>query len=221
MRFGKRLLPIFTALFVITGCAAVKPYGEETPDLPSTTASSIRARGVVEMKKDSFSARGRAVILAEAPGSFRIEVFGPFGQVAALVASDGERLLINSEGKTNVFLWGDSRIPYTFKAQEAVSFLTGGPMEHETDGLPGARSITDKKGRLSEYSRAIEGRPDLKVTLGEYRSVQGAAVPFRISFEDGRQGLTIKYTEVEINYPFENGFFKVEAPSEQGAKEVD
>lgn len=221
MRFGKRLLPIFTALLIITGCAAVKPYGEEAQDLPSTTASSIRARGVVEMKKDSFSARGRAVILAEAPGSFRIEVFGPFGQVAALVASDGERLLINSEGKTSVFLWGDSRIPYTFKAQEAVSFLTGGPVEQETDGLSGASSIMDGKGRLSEYTRETEGRPVLKVTLGEYKLIHGAAVPFMISFEDGRRGLTIKYTEVEINYPFENGFFKVEAPSEQGAKEVD
>lgn len=221
MRFGKGLLPIFTALLLISGCAAVKPYGEEAPGLPSITASSIRARGVVEMKKDSFSARGRAVIQAQAPGSFRIEVFGPFGQVAALVASDGERLLINSEGKTSVFLWGDSRIPYTFKANEAVSFLTGGLLEDETGALPGARSKMDGKGRLREYTREIEGRPDLKVTLAEYRSVQGAAVPFMISLEDGRRGLTIKYTEVEINYPFENGFFKVEAPSDQGAKEVD
>ena len=204
-------------MLLVTGCAGVKPYGEEAPAKVGTTASSIRARGVVEMKKDSSSASGRAVILAQAPGSFRIEVFGPFGQVAALVASDGERLLVNSEGKTSVFIWGDPAIPYTFKPEEAVSFLTGGIMAQETGGL----ARTDEKGRLVEYARPIEGRPGLRVTLSDYRPVHGAPVPFRINLEDGTRVLTIKYTEVEINHPFENGFFKVEAPSEQGAKEVD
>lgn len=204
------------ALLSLAGCAATGPL-EKTAYAPGTPVSSIRARGVVELKKDSFSARGRAAVIAQAPGSFRIEVFGPFGQTAALFASDGERLLVRSEGTTSLFFWGDPAIPYSFNAREAVSSLTGAPVAEETGGL----SMFDGNGRLSEYTREVQGRAPLRVTLDEYTLVDGAAIPFRISFEDGRRVITIKYTEVEVNPPFENGFFKVEAQSEQGAKEVD
>lgn len=215
MRPAKNLLAA-AAAFVLTGCAAA-PVVEKAPFTQGVAASSIRAKGVVEMKKNYFSAKGRASILAQAPGSFRIEVFGPFGQAAALVASDGERLLVNSEGKTSVFLWGDPGIPYSFNAKEAVSFLTGAPVADDTGGL----SRFDGNGRLSEYTREIKDKQALRVTLDEYNMVGGASIPFRISLEDGKRALTIKYTEVEVNPPFESGFFKVEAPSDQGAKEVD
>lgn len=215
MKAATRLLAA-AALLSIAGCAATWPL-EKASYAPGAPVSSIRARGVVELKKDSFSARGRATIIAQAPGSFRIEVFGPFGQTAALFASDGERLLMSSEGATSVFLWGDPAIPYSFNAKEAVSSLTGASVADETGGF----SRFDGNGRLSEYTREVPGRAPLRVTLDEYALVDGAAVPFRISFEDGRRVITIKYTEVEVNPPFENGFFKVEAQSEQGAKEVD
>jgi len=215
MKAVKSLLAA-AALLSVAGCAATGPL-DKAAYAPGATASSIRARGVVELKKDSFSARGRAAVMAQAPGSFRIEVFGPFGQTAALFASDGERLLVSSEGKTSLFFWGDPAIPYSFNAKEAVSSLTGAPVEEEAGGF----SRFDGNGRLSEYTREVQGRPPLRVTLDEYALVDGAAVPFRISLEDGRRTITIKYTEVEVNPPFENGFFKVEAQSEQGAKEVD
>lgn len=206
---GKRLLSILAALLILSGCAAFKPPAEEPQGPPKLAASSIRARAVVEIKKNN-SAAGRAAILAKAPGSFRIEVIGPFGQSAALIASDGQTLFISSDGKTSEFLWGDPEIPYSFKAGEIVSFLTGSP---DAAGTPGAAIARDEWGRLREYTRAVEGKAGLKVTLGDYREVSGAHIPFLIRIEDGTRELVIKYTEVEINPPLEEEFFQLKAGS--------
>ncbi len=194
----------------------MKTPGEAPLGPPSIDASSIRAKAVVELKKGSFSAAGRAAVFARAPGSFRIEVFGPFGQSAALIASDGERLLVASGGKTDLFLWGDPAIPYSFEAREAVSFLTG----RRTTLASGALETRDAWGRLLEYSRDAGGR-GLKVTLGEYREVAGAHIPFFIKIEDETRELVIKYTDAEVNPLLEDGFFELEAYSDRGPKEVD
>lgn len=220
MRSGKRLLSIFAVFLVLSGCAAMKPAGEEPLGPPTITASSIRARAVVELKKDASTAAGRAAILAKAPGSFRIEIFGPFGLTAALIASDGQKLFINSDGQVSEFFWGDPEIPYSFKAEEVVSFLTGAPYPPALD-MPGVSASRDDRGRLREYSRASEDRDGLKVTLGEYREVDGAHIPFLIRIKDGKRDLAIKYTEVEINPFIEEDLFSLEAHSDRGSKEVD
>lgn len=220
MRSGKRLLSIFAVFLLLTGCAAMKPSGEEPLGPPKLTASSIRARAVVELKRDASTAAGRAAILAKAPGSFRIEVFGPFGLTAALIASDGQKLFVNSEGQLNEFFWGDPEIPYSFEAQEVVSFLTGAAVMPTMDA-PGVNASRDEWGRLREYSRTSEGRDGLKVTLGEYREVGGAHIPFLIRIEDGKRDLAIKYTEVEINPFIEEDLFSLEAHSDRSSKEVD
>jgi len=216
----KRLLPLLAVFLILSGCAAMKPAGEEPLGPPKLAASSIRARAVVEIKKNEFTASGRAAILAKAPGSFRIEVFGPFGMTAALIASDGQKLFVNSDGEISEFFWGDPEIPYSFEAEEVVSFLTGAPNPPTLD-TPGIKASRDGWGRLREYSRAVEGRDALLVTLGEYREVNGAHIPFLIRIEDGKRDLAIKYTEVEINPLIEGDLFKSEARSDQGSKEVD
>lgn len=221
MRLEKRLLALFTVILLISGCASLKPAFEEAERPPSVVPTSMRARAIVEVKRGVFTVAGRASILAKAPRSFRIEVFGPFGQAMMLLASDGERLYVSSEGKTKEFHWGDPDIPYSFEAGEAVSFLTGSPRPAEAGLSPNINETRDRWGRLTEYSKAAEGRPTLKVTLSEYRDINGAHIPFRIRIEDGKRDLTIKYMEAEINPPLDEELFRLEASSDRGPKEVD
>lgn len=216
MRPGKNSLLLIAFLLVFSGCAALRPHGEAPSGPPEIDASSVRARAVVELRKGSFSAAGRAAIFARAPGSFRIEVFGPFGQAAALIASDGEKLLVDSGARADLFPWGDPEIPYSFEAREAVSFLTGSRAALSSGG----RETRDPWGRLLGYARAAGDR-QLKATLGEYREVAGAHIPFFIRIEDGERELVIKYTDVEVNPLLEDGFFELEAYSDRGPKEVD
>lgn len=221
MRPGKSLLSLFAIVILLSGCASLKPAGEKAVKPPTVVPSALRARAVVEMQRDLFTVAGRASILAKTPGSFRIEVFGPFGQRAFLMASDGEHLYISSEGKIKEFLWGDPDIPYSFEADEAVSFLTGGPRPVEAAMAPDVSEKRDDWGRLREYTRTTGGRPDLKVTLGDYRNISGAHIPFLIRIEDGRRVLTIKYMEAEVDPLLDEGLFRLEAHSDRGSKEVD
>jgi hypothetical protein len=216
----KRLLPFLAAFALLCGCAAVKPAGEEPAGPPKLKASSIRARAVVEVKRKTFTAAGRAAILAKAPGSFRIEVFAPFGQTAALIASDGQKLLVDSDGVAREYLWGDPEIPYSFEAEEVVSFLTGG-QNLLSPASSVASETRDEWGRLREYYRPATDGNALKVTLAEYREVNGAHIPFHIRIEDGRRDLAIKYTEVEIDPLLGDDLFELEAHSDPGPKEVD
>jgi hypothetical protein len=216
----KKLLTSVAAFTLLCGCAAIKPAGEEPVGPPKLMASSIRARAVVEIKRKTFTAAGRAAILAKAPGSFRIEVFAPFGATAALIASDGQRLLVDSDGTAREFLWGDPEIPYSFEAEEVVSFLIGG-QRSLAPASSGARETRDEWGRLREYYRPAEDGDSLKVTLTEYREVNGAHIPFHIRIEDGRRDLAIKYTEVEIDPLLGDDLFELEAHSDPGPKEVD
>ncbi|MBI5587474.1 MAG: hypothetical protein HY889_03800, partial [Deltaproteobacteria bacterium] len=47
---------------------------------------TLKATASVEIER-SVVLSGRAVVLAQSPGSFRIEVQGPFGSVMALLVS--------------------------------------------------------------------------------------------------------------------------------------
>lgn len=199
----------------------MRPAGEDILTPPTIIPSSLRAKAVVEIKKNVLTIAGRASILAKAPGSFRIEVVGPFGQTMMLLASDGTKLYISSEGKIKEFLWGDPDIPYSFEAGEAFSFLTGAPGPKEAGYKPNAIETRDKWGRLTGYTKTVEGRDGLKVTLGEYRDIGGAHIPFRIRIEDGKRDLTIKYTEAEVNPQLDEELFMLTAPPDRGAKEVD
>jgi len=198
----------------------MRPAAEEALAPPTVIPSTLRASAVVEMKRN-FTIAGRASILVKAPDSFRIEVTGPFGQTAMLLASDGERLYSSSDGKIKEFLWDDPDIPYSFEAEEAVSFLTGSPRPREAQLGPGATEARDNWGRLKEYTKTAEGRPELKATLGDYRDINGAHIPFLIRIEDGRRTLTIRYTEAEVNPQIDEGLFSLGAGPERGSKEVD
>lgn len=220
MKLGKRLLAFYAVIVLLSGCAAVQPAGEQALTPPTVIPSTLRAKAVVEMTRNMTIA-GRASILVKAPGSFRIEVTGPFGQTAMLLASDGARLYTSSDGKVNEFLWGDPEIPYSFEADEAVAFLTGSPRPLQAALPPNVIEKRDNWGRLKEYTKAVEGRPGLKVTLGNYKDINGAHIPFLIRIEDGRRTLAIKYSEVEVNPPIDEGLFSLEARSDRGSKEVD
>lgn len=208
------LMPI-----VLLGCAALRPPAEPIVTSPAVTPESIRAKAVVQMKK-TLSVKGRAVILARSPDSFRIEVFGPFGHTAALLASDGSSLFTITEDGPESYDRHKADLPYSLEPEDIVSFLLGNPrvgVEARADVEAGR----DDNGRLRVFTRTFEGRPSLKVMLDDYREVSGAHIPYRITMDDGDKTLVITYREVEVNPPLEDELFQIGTETAPEGKEVD
>lgn len=189
------------------GCAAVQPPPVVEPVKVLPAPLSIRAEASVEVDRPAVALNGRAVVLAKSPGSFRIEVLGPFGLASALLVSDGKTVYLLSGGKSRRYSSGDPGVPYSFKPDEAVSYLTGSVREAAECGCEVSK---DAHGRASKVVKSEDGSPVLTVTLADYRAVAGADVPFDIKIAHKKETLRIRYTSVEVNPALEAGFFSTE-----------
>jgi len=219
---ARHRLSVLTVLVFIAGCAGVKP--PEKPDLPGLVPSSLRAEATVEIKR-AFSVVGRARVLAKSPASFRVEVFGPFGQTAALLGSDGETIyMLTDEG---VVEYGrdatlkDGEIPYPLKPEEIVSFLLGTPLAESENGRQATEASRDEYGRLKSFTRDVEGRPPLKVAIEDYRVISGANIPGKITIDDGKRSVMIRYREIEVNPGLDEEAFRFTGAGTAESNKVD
>ena len=209
----RSLLAVCSFLIAVTGCAGIKPPKELPP--PGRVPYSIRAQAVVEIKR-LIPVSGRANVIAKSPASFRIEVFGPFGQTAALLSSDGETTYVLTEKGIEEFRKGDADVPYSLAPEDITSLLIGGTTAG-TQALVGADIRRDDAGRLKSFSKATPGKEDLNVSLDDYRDVAGAHIPFIITIENGKRKIEIKYKAVEVDPDIDDGVFK---PDTAAAEEV-
>lgn len=205
---------------LLIGCAALRPPEKEPVGPPVIAPSSLRAQAVVEVRRNA-SMSGRAQVLAKSPSSFRIEVFGPFGQTAALFASDGEAVYVLTEDGLETYGMDGPGAPYSLDPEDIVSFLLGVPRLAEGAGAPDVTAATDGHGRLRTFTRTVEGLPALKVVLDDYRAVDGAHIPFSITIDDGKRTVAIKYREVEVNPGLDQAVFSLRGPGAAGGKQVD
>lgn len=192
----KALFPLIVCAVVMFGCASVTPP-VPTPGLERPTVKSIeslQATGVVIVKK-GLTMSGRATVLVQRPGSFRIEISGPFGQTVVLLISDGQSFYIYSSGDEQTMQWDDPLMPYPIKAQELVSLMTGA-IASTSDEAMQAKITKDRVIKIEKTGP--DGAP-FEVMLSDYRDESGIFLPFNIKLTRGIEELTIKYSKVEVN----------------------
>ncbi len=201
---------ILFALITISGCAHKKPA---VPDLAAVRlpGETLRAEAVVEMDR-TLLASGKARIYAQAPGSFRIEVKGPFSQVVALFASDGYTLHTFTDGVERFYPAGSPDAPLPFSNAEIVSLLMGLDLKPLKDA--GFEVEADRKGRPVKAEKHISGNDGgtVIVLFSDYRDTGGREIPFEISIQSPRlDRIRIRYSSVETGSDFDEGFFDIEA----------
>jgi len=200
---------LLLALVVLPGCATMQTgqRGAVAPQAAGKATGppaprSIKASAVVEINR-IFTVKGRALIAAQRPDRFRIEVLGPMNSTVALFVSDGTGLYIFSDGQSARYYWNDARVPFPFRPEEVVDALLGArPADEAAYGY-----ATDDEGRVTELIKHQEDKDVLRAEMTDYRKVSGRQVPFFITMKDRRKDLGVRYSSVEVDPDFAPGFF--------------
>jgi hypothetical protein len=171
----------------------------------------------------------RQAVAVTAPDRFRLELFSPVG-IAALVTTDGQRLAAYLPQEKTIYRGAASPLNAArflrvlLSATQVASLLLGLPLlPWDTDegavrfdpesGLyeltvptPGGGTqhfvFEQKLRRLVSWEvQNADGHPLARMTLADYRAVQGQDFPFEIALADlqGNQEATIYYEQVELN----------------------
>ncbi len=208
MRLG---LGLALSALLLSGCAISRP-GTDLIDYRAGWPDTIRAEAVVEVNNGK-RLRGRAVILAKKPDSFRVEVLAPFGRLIALLLSDGEDLTVFANGGLKTYKWNDPALPYPFTSEEFVSFLLGkndwAPRNPDASAGGTYKITRNESGNIANLVKFKEGSPVLNVSMSDYKAASGYVLPYRISLKDSRRTLGIKYTGIEVNPALRDEVFKI------------
>ena len=191
----------------MTGCSIplkssrVTQSGEQTLRPPAALVQSLRARAVIRLsgnKEREFT--GKAVVLVKGPDKVRLEIFDLFGQMAAVIVSDGHALSVFSNNNSKFFTRDEKR-PLIFQAPELANFLMG--VEAASEEFHAGRTALDySQGGL--YSR--------KILFEDFRDLEGALFPFSLSVEDGRERFSVSYSSIELNPELDDSLFNHIAP---------
>jgi hypothetical protein len=192
-------------------------------------------------KDNAQKGTARQAVAVTAPDRFRLELFSPVG-IAALVTTDGQRLAAYLPQEKTIYRGAASPLNAArflrvmLSATQVASLLLGLPLlpwdaDEGTvrfDSESGLYELTVPmpgggaqhfvfEGKLRRFVRwevqNTDGHPLARMTLADYRAVQGQEFPFEIALVDlqGNQEATIYYEQVELNPPLPPTLFTLAA----------
>ena len=230
-----------TLLFLLAACQAPIPSATELPEndpraaslmaaLETTAANrrSLRAEARFSLDAPDLRLRRPERLVVERPAKLRVEISGLFGQVAAVLVTDGERyqFLEASRGQIEqgvvdaALLWRLARID--LEPQEAVSLLLGAPeplpgfartgavalsdgsLAVSLGGGNGARQhfLFDAKGRPTRVTLSdADGEPVWDARFENYKEVNGTffAHDILLTFPRVDAHASVQFKKVELN----------------------
>ena len=236
-------------LLVLAACRTpVSPTSVLSPDDPRPAAwmraledtakqrQSLRAEARFSLDAPDLRFRRPERLVVARPAKLRVEVQGLFGQVAAVLATDGQRYQWFEASKRKIeegvvdeaLLWRLARIDLT--PTQAVSLLLGAPVP-----LPGfsrtaaewtgegtmvvrfsgprggsQRFVFDAAGRPTEVSaQAPDGARIWEARFAGYEQVDGVAFAHEVSLEFPRVNAhaSVRFRRVELNPALSAGTF--------------
>lgn len=228
---------------VRTANTAPLPKPEEalaTLRAQSQSRKSLRAMGKVTYFGKEGRVRVKAALLAERPGSFRVETISPFEQPLDVMTCDGERLWLLSGGRLREGPATPENIarllPLLMRPEEVVGTLLGGvPLgatfkptalawaEDQKRWVLTMEGLSKEIGELTidparkivEQMRILEpdGSVRLQVGFEDFETVSGAEFPRKIHIEmpKAKMDVKIKMVEFELNVALQEKFFRLQA----------
>lgn len=212
--------------------------------LAEEAAARRSLRGVVRLSVDAEDASWRTTqrILALRPSRLRVEVMGLFGQVAAVLTTDGHTYQFAEAGRPGVergrvtpdLLWQIARVDLA--PEVAVGLLLGAPLPTDGREVVAARELEDgeirvrlddERGRIRQElafdgaGRLVgvdawdaRGAPSYEARFEEFRDVGGQAFADRVDLRFPRTGAraSVRFRGVELNPEIAPRLFFLEGP---------
>jgi outer membrane lipoprotein-sorting protein len=203
--------------------------------------TSLRGLARIVYKDTVEKGTARQAIAVAAPDRFRLELFSPIG-IAALVTTDGHTLAAYLPQEKTIYRGAASPLNAArflrvmLSASQVTSLLLGLPLlpldadggtvrldSHEemyvlTLPIPGGGvqifTFDQKMLRLARWEvQTANGNVLARMTLADYRTVQGQTFPFEIMLADlqGNQEATIYYEQIELNPSLSSTLFTLAA----------
>lgn len=203
--------------------------------------TSLRGLARIVYKDTAEKGTARQAVAVAAPDHFRLELFSPIG-IAALVTTDGQTLAAYLPQEKTIYRGAASPLNAArflrvmLSASQVTSLLLGLPLlplnadegtvrldpQEEmyllTLPIPGGGmqifTFDRKMRRLAGWEvQTADGNTVARMTLADYRTVQGQTFPFEIMLADlqGNQEATIYYEQLELNPALPSTLFTLAA----------
>jgi len=199
--------------------------------LEATASARSSLQGALQLSLDAPDLQFRRPqrLALRRPADLRVEVLGLFGQIAAVLVTNGttyqtfdaSRGTVESGDVTPDLLWRTARV--ALQPAEAIDLLLGAPRPSEAATFAGAFSLTkggvsldfrdaqgrlreqfsfDVAGRLAEFVRFREnGSVAWTANFADYRDVSGSPFAFdvRLSFPDRDAKASLRFDHAALD----------------------
>ncbi len=207
-------------LLTLTGCSIkntrnATPYPKEPVPATKEIKSPDSLTAMLRFSSKQRGLKGRAALTIKSPDLIRVEIYGVMGQILTVIAGDSNDCKVYSKGIIKECNWDEPELSGLLTPQNLVPILLGkGELAFKDSAQ--RQSSLDGYGRLTRiiaspkatrvglgtnkknYQRAWQREP-VKITIGDYRIVDGLRVPFSFNL-DGKGGqLTINYYTLQTN----------------------
>lgn len=231
----------------LTDPAAVLDLARLRPDGPAAI-TSLSAEARVSFYSSGGARKGKMVILARRPAALHFSALSPTDDLVAFLASDGQRYTSFERG-SDVCETGPAcaanvsgLLPIPMEGADLVSLLISGVpiIAHERatvqwDARAGAYRlelvdgprlqrlwVQHPSGRLRAAELWQHDKRQVRVAYSDYQTHGALSLAHDIHVEasKGAIDLKVRYREVELNTPIDDGAFTIPCPDGTRAVEV-
>lgn len=221
------LLSTALVLLTLTGCSIkntrnADPYPQElTPTTPKIESpDSLTA--MLRFSSKQTGLKGRAALTIKSPDLIRVEIYGVMGKILTVVAGDSNECKVYKKGIIRKCNWNEPELSGLLTPRNLVPILLGkGELafrdskerQSSSDGYgrltrivaslnttTASREATKaSRGATSKDYQSAEQREPVKITIGDYRIIEGLRVPFSFVLDGRGDLLTINYYTLRPN----------------------
>lgn len=205
--------------FTLAGCSIkntkrINAYPQEITPASTDVKSPDSLTAMLRFSSTKTGFKGRAYLTIKSPDLLRVEIYGALGQILTVVAGDSDNCNVYAKGDVRKCEWDEPVLSGLITPADLVPILLGKGTMAFKDSVQ-RQSSSDNFGRLTQIIARREAVSDvrsdetIRITIGDYRIVQGFRTPFRFLIQNKKEELRLEYYSLTPNPPIQHSIFTI------------